>query len=133
MERHLFLVSEFEADVAAGKLPAVSYLVAPTWRSEHASACPSVGEDFSSQIIKVLQKHPEVYAKTVFILNYDEGLMKAASFIVFCCSSVISINLRRGDNKTGGQFFDHGIAPTPPTADTGISTVSSKEEINTKV
>jgi phospholipase C len=79
-------VDAWEQDIAAGTLPQVSWLVGPAALSEHASNHPADGEDLSHRIIDVLQRHPDVYAKTVFVLNYDEG----------------------------GQFVDHVVPPAPP-------------------
>jgi len=67
------LVARFEADVAGGRLPQVSWIVAPYILSEHPAACPAYGEQLTARIIGVLAARPEVWAKTVFILNYDEN------------------------------------------------------------
>jgi phospholipase C len=96
----------FEADLAADSLPQVSWIIAPTEKSEHATNHPAAGEDWTAQLLKILAKYPEVYKSTVFILNYDEG----------------------------GQFFDHVWTPTPPLSETeGISTVSVEGEVNMDV
>ena len=47
--------------------------MAPQGLSEHATAHPAAGEDLSARLIAQMKAHPDVYAKTVFILNYDEG------------------------------------------------------------
>jgi phospholipase C len=79
--------SDFEKDVASGTLPAVSWIVAPTAFSEHPSSIsPHFGEYYTNEILKVLAAHPEVWKKTVFILNYDEN----------------------------DGFFDHVPPPMPP-------------------
>ena len=97
------LIAEFDKDMAAGTLPQVSWIVGPANVSEHASWWPSAGEDFTARILARLEAHPEVYAKTAFILNYDEG----------------------------GQFFDHAAPPTPPlSAASGVATVSTKGEVS---
>lgn len=49
------------------------WIVGPEELSEHATWHPSAGEDLSARLIAQLKAHPDVYAKTVFILNYDEG------------------------------------------------------------
>jgi phospholipase C len=67
------LVARFEADVAGGRLPQVSWIVAPYILSEHPAACPAYGEQLTARLIGVLAAYPEVWAKTVFILNYDEN------------------------------------------------------------
>lgn len=95
-------VAEFRDDVQNGRLPQVSWLIAPTNQSEHATNHPVAGEDLSARLLKVLQDNPAVYAETVFIINYDEG----------------------------GQFFDHHWSPTPPSSATdGVSTVTTAGEI----
>ena len=80
----------------------VSWLVAPANQSEHASNHPAAGEDLTARLLKVLQQNPDVYAKTAFIIDYDEG----------------------------GQFFDHMWTPVPPaTAADGESTVEVDGEL----
>lgn len=81
-----FLVEEFEKDVASGKLPQVSWIVPSQAMSEHPDAPPGYGESLISRLMDVFVRHPEVWAKTVFILNYDEN----------------------------DGFFDHMPAPVPP-------------------
>jgi phospholipase C len=97
-----FLVEEFAADVAAGRLPQVSWIVAPTDASEHPKACPGFGQAMTAGLIAALTAHPDVWSKTVFILNYDEN----------------------------DGFFDHVPPPVPPISPAmGKSTVSVAGEI----
>jgi phospholipase C len=67
------LVADFAADVGAGRLPAVSWLVAPYIMCEHPSAGPSYGQSLTARLLEALVANPEVWSKTVFILNYDEN------------------------------------------------------------
>ncbi len=67
------LVAQFAADVAAGALPQVSWIVAPYRLCEHPDASPGEGEHLVARLLTALADHPEVWAKTVFILNYDEN------------------------------------------------------------
>jgi len=67
------LVAAFSADVAGDRLPQVSWIVAPTKYSEHPEAPPALGESLTARLIEALVAHPEVWAKTAFILNYDEN------------------------------------------------------------
>ena len=91
------LVSAFEADIAAGRLPQVSWIVAPYKLCEHPEASPAAGESLTQRLLAALVAHPEVWSRTVFLLNYDEN----------------------------DGFFDHVPAPTPPTLPgLGKSTVS---------
>jgi len=96
------LVAAFANDVANDTLPQVSWIVGPSNLSEHANYKPSYGEDLSARLLAALAANPAVWAKTVFILNYDEN----------------------------GGFFDHVPPPTPPTGNgDGLSTVSTEGEI----
>ena len=103
MARSADMIADFEADMKAGKLPQVSWLVGPANVSEHASYHPSAGEDFSARILKVVQANPSVYKNMAFILNYDEG----------------------------GQFYDHSWTPNVPLNQPfdGLSTVSTVGEV----
>jgi phospholipase C len=67
------LVAAFAADVAADRLPQVSWIVAPYPACEHPSAMPAVGENLTARLIEALTSNPEVWAKTALILNYDEN------------------------------------------------------------
>jgi phospholipase C len=63
----------FMKDAAAGNLPQVSWIVAPTAKSEHPSFPPAVGEDLTATILAALMANAELWKKTVFILSYDEN------------------------------------------------------------
>jgi len=98
------LIAAFDADMRAGTLPQVSWIVGPANVSEHANWWPSAGEDFTARILKVLADpaNAATYAKTAFILNYDEG----------------------------GQFNDHATTPLPVLkAGAGLSTVTTEGEV----
>jgi phospholipase C len=64
---------EFREDVASGKLAQVSWVVAPYIYSEHPEASPTDGAYYISLVLDALTANPEVWSKTVFILNYDEN------------------------------------------------------------
>ena len=81
----------FVNDCASGDLPQVSWIVAPTAKSEHPSFPPAVGEDLSATFLAALMANPTLWAKTVFILSYDEN----------------------------GGFFDHVPPPVPPAGTAG--------------
>jgi len=90
------LVAAFRADLAAGRLPQVSWIVTAADLSEHPEAEPAKGEHVAARLIEALVDHPEIFARTVFIINYDES----------------------------GGFFDHMPPPVPPVGDyRGFSTV----------
>ncbi|WP_222537419.1 phosphocholine-specific phospholipase C [Pedobacter polysacchareus] len=63
---------QFRSDVDNGKLPTVSWLVAPQRFSDHTSS-PLYGTWYVSEAIDILTKNPEVWKKTIFILTYDEN------------------------------------------------------------
>ncbi|MHB1081275.1 MAG: phosphocholine-specific phospholipase C [Prosthecobacter sp.] len=66
------ILHQFRQDVNGGQLPAVSWLVAPANFSDHPST-PWYGSWYVSEVIDILTKNPEVWKKTIFILNYDEN------------------------------------------------------------
>ncbi len=66
------VLDEFRKDVESGKLPPVSWLVAPQNFSDHPSA-PWYGAWYISEVLDILTQNPEVWKKTVFILCYDEN------------------------------------------------------------
>ncbi len=64
----------FIKDVESSNLPQVSWLVAPTALSEHPSAgAPFAGIDYTARALGALMAKPELWAKTLFILTYDEN------------------------------------------------------------
>jgi phospholipase C len=63
---------QFREDVNNGKLPTVSWLVAPSNFSDHAGT-PWYGAWYLSEAIDILTKNPEVWKKTIFVLTYDEN------------------------------------------------------------
>lgn len=92
-----YLIDSFARDVAGGTLPQVSWIVPPASLSEHPNAPPGYGEFLISRLMDIFVQYPEVWAKTVFILNYDEN----------------------------DGFFDHVPPPVPALdAQAGKSTVS---------
>jgi phospholipase C len=66
------ILYQFRKDVQEGKLPTVSWLVAPEKFSDHPSA-PWYGAWYISEVMDILTQNPEVWKKTIFILNYDEN------------------------------------------------------------
>ncbi|MFI8002636.1 phosphocholine-specific phospholipase C [Streptomyces sp. NPDC086010] len=81
------LADAFAADVAAGTLPAVSYLVPSAVDSEHPSvSSPVHSATIVYKILDALGRHPDVWRHTAVIINYDEN----------------------------DGFFDHVPPPVPP-------------------
>ncbi|WP_018626962.1 phosphocholine-specific phospholipase C [Niabella aurantiaca] len=66
------VLANFRKDVKAGKLPAVSWLVAPQYFSDHPSA-PWFGAWYVSEVLDILTHNEELWKKTIFILTYDEN------------------------------------------------------------
>lgn len=62
----------FRKDVDSGKLPTVSWLVAPERFSDHPGS-PWYGAWYVAETLNILTKNPAVWSKTIFILTYDEN------------------------------------------------------------
>ncbi|MBM7441985.1 phosphocholine-specific phospholipase C [Streptomyces sp. HB132] len=68
------LTAEFARDVAAGTLPEVSYLVPSAVDSEHPSvSSPAHSATIVYKVLDALGKHPDVWRRTVVLINYDEN------------------------------------------------------------
>jgi phospholipase C len=67
------LAGDFEADARADRLPQVSWLVAPTAQTEHPDYFPAAGAEYIAQKLDAIASNPDVWAKTAFILCYDEN------------------------------------------------------------
>lgn len=69
-----YLVADMEADIEAGKLPQVSWIVTSALLSEHpCCSSPAYGAMFIENLLKMLTAHPDIWAKTVLFINYDEN------------------------------------------------------------
>ncbi|HEY2699469.1 MAG TPA: alkaline phosphatase family protein [Pseudonocardiaceae bacterium] len=64
---------QFEYDARNDKLPAVSWILPTSFQSEHPDYMPADGAAFVASKIDAIAANPKVWAKTVFILNYDEN------------------------------------------------------------
>ncbi|GAA5196861.1 alkaline phosphatase family protein [Rugosimonospora acidiphila] len=64
---------QFEYDAANDNLPTVSWILPTSTQSEHPSYLPAVGADYVASKIEAIASNPKVWAKTAFILNYDEN------------------------------------------------------------
>ncbi|HET6965989.1 MAG TPA: alkaline phosphatase family protein [Acidimicrobiales bacterium] len=93
MEKGLLptLEKDFPADVATGQLPQVSWIVTDFTQCEHPAAPPSYGGVAVAYVLDLLTSNPELWAKTAFIVNYDEN----------------------------GGFFDHVPPPVAPPGTPG--------------
>lgn len=96
------LIDDFARDAREGRLPAVSWICAPTEYCEHPEQTPNAGEHFTARLLSALVDQPQVWARTLLILTYDEN----------------------------DGFFDHVQPPVPPiNAQQGRSTVSNAGEV----
>ena len=96
------LLSDFRADVQGGRLPQVSWIVAPEAYTEHPNWEPDFGAWYVSQVVDILASTPEIWSKMALFVTYDED----------------------------GGFFDHLVPATPPqTRAQGLSTAPTTNEI----
>jgi phospholipase C len=63
----------FEYDAINDKLPTVSWIIPTSFQSEHPDYMPAEGAAFVASKIDAIAANPDVWAKTLFILNYDEN------------------------------------------------------------
>lgn len=67
-------LDDLRRDVLAGRLPEVSWIVAPAALSEHPGAStPLQGADYTARVLDALTANPEVWARTVLLINFDEN------------------------------------------------------------
>ena len=83
--------NHFLADVKANTLPQVSWIISPTGYDEHPPAPASLGEWYTSQVVKTLMSNKAVWDSTVLFIMYDEN----------------------------DGWFDHVAPPTAPAATPG--------------
>jgi phospholipase C len=83
--------AEFQADVSAGTLPAVSWVFPFFAACDHPAAPPVLGERFVAGVLETLVNKPSVWEKTALIVMYDEN----------------------------GGFFDHVPPPVAPAGTEG--------------
>ena len=67
-------LDKLKEDVRAGKLPQVSWIVGTAEGSEHPStSSPAQGADYTARVLDALTSNPEVWARTVLLINFDEN------------------------------------------------------------
>jgi phospholipase C len=64
---------QFEYDAVNDKLPAISWVIPTSYQSEHPDYMPADGAAFVASKIDAIAANPDVWRKTLFILNYDEN------------------------------------------------------------
>jgi phospholipase C len=63
-----------KVDVLANRLPQVSWIVATAEGSEHPGpSSPASGADYTARVLDALTANPEVWSKTVLLINFDEN------------------------------------------------------------
>ena len=67
------LANAIEADVRAGTLPQVSWVVTNQRYSEHPNGAPTDGEYYVGRVLQALNADPDVLNSTLVIINYDEN------------------------------------------------------------
>jgi phospholipase C len=64
--------SNFEIDALAGNLPSVSWIVPPSYVSEHPKFSPMDGESYLARVVNAVVNGPD-WENTVLIITYDEN------------------------------------------------------------
>jgi phospholipase C len=82
-----YQAGQFEYDAMHDRLPTVSYILPTSFQSEHPDFMPAAGADYVASKVNAIASNPDVFAKTLFILIYDEN----------------------------DGYFDHVVPPTAPT------------------
>jgi phospholipase C len=91
-----------KADVVSGQLPSVSWIAAPEAYTEHPVWPPEYGAFYTAGVLNALTSNPDVWSKTVLLINWDEN----------------------------DGFFDHLVSPYPSVGTlAGGSTVSLENEL----
>jgi phospholipase C len=67
------LANAIKADVAAGTLPQVSWVVTNQAFSEHPDGAPNDGAYYVNRVLDALNSDPDVFNSTLVIINYDEN------------------------------------------------------------
>jgi len=84
-------LKDLRDDVIQGKLPQVTWIVAPYKYCEHPEASPTDGAYFIHKVLEALTEDPNVWSRTVLFINYDEN----------------------------DGLFDHVVPPMPPLTTEG--------------
>lgn len=63
----------FEYDAMHDRLPTISWLAPGEEQCEHPAYMPAAGAEFIASKLDAVAANPDVWAKTAFILNYDEN------------------------------------------------------------
>lgn len=81
-------LDKLREDVVGGRLPQVSWIIAPAADSEHPGpSSPAQGADYTARVLDALTADPKVWARTALLVMFDEN----------------------------DGFFDHMPPPSPPS------------------
>jgi phospholipase C len=69
----IYEAGQFEWDAVHDQLPTVSWIIPTSFQSEHPAFLPAAGADYISSKVEAVASNPSVWAKTVFVLIYDEN------------------------------------------------------------
>ncbi len=86
-----YVLSSFLKDVRHGRLPRVSWIVAPAGYCEHPSFTPDFGAHYVNTVLQALFASPELWRNTALFITYDEH----------------------------DGFFDHQLPPSPEASVSG--------------
>jgi len=68
------LLGQLKQDIVDGKLPQVSWVVAPAAYSEHPGpSSPVQGAWYIQELLNALTENPEIWSQTVLLVNFDEN------------------------------------------------------------
>src|SRR5690606_27497420 len=96
-------LEQLRQDVLNNELPQVSWVVAPATYSEHPGpSSPVQGAWYTQELLNALTANPEVWSKTVFIVNFDEN----------------------------DGFFDHVPSPSAPSIDPATGRPAGKTTLS---
>ncbi|HEY3868061.1 MAG TPA: phospholipase C, phosphocholine-specific [Actinocrinis sp.] len=90
-----------KSDVTGGRLPQISWVVAPEAFCEHPNWPANYGAWYVSQVLDALTADPEVWSRTALIVTFDEN----------------------------DGFFDHVVPPTPSSPGHGASNVDVSPDL----
>ncbi|HUE59212.1 MAG TPA: alkaline phosphatase family protein [Acidimicrobiales bacterium] len=112
--------AEFAADVEAGTLPQVSWIMPLASCCEHPATPPEYGEYLVSQILQILTSNPAVWQQTIFLVVYDEN----GGFYDHIAPATPGPTVTKLADIPAGQFYDgeyvtttnpHNAAGGPPS------------------
>lgn len=112
-------LDQLQADVQANQLPQVSWIVAPELSSEHpANSSPAQGADYTARVLAALTSNPEVWSRTVLILNYDENdgyfdhvpPPAAPSYLAWDADPALAALAGASSVDSSGEYHEHLVS-----------------------